>query len=177
MAAVIVATFPTQTALRRALDHLVENSTVTIKRAAVVAKAASGETIVLDDDLSSAEGGTAGGTLGAAMAALGMVQLGALALPGIGTVIALGAGVLVGGLLGNVTGRFAANLLDFGFRNEQIEALSAQLREGHPALVIETEAAMHDTLERLRIELKPYQAELIEPLHSASQKQPPAATT
>ncbi len=176
MTAVIVATFPTRTALKRALDYLVESGVVTIKRAAVVAKAASGETIVLDDDLSTAEGGTAGGTVGAAMATLGMVQLGALALPGIGTVIALGAGALVGGLLGNVTGRFAANLLDFGFRNDQIEALSAQLREGHPALVIETEAAMAETLTRLRKELKPYQAELIEPLQVASQKQPPAST-
>ncbi|MCA9915853.1 MAG: hypothetical protein KC496_21010, partial [Anaerolineae bacterium] len=65
---------------------------------------------------------------------------------------------------------------DFGFRNEQIEALSAQLREGHPALVIETESAMQETLDQLRKELKPYQAELIEPLSSASQKQPPAGT-
>lgn len=176
MAAVIVATFSTQTALKRALDHLVESKIVNIKRAAVVAKAASGETIILDDDLSSAEGGTAGGTLGAAMAALGMVQLGALALPGIGTVIALGAGALVGGLLGNVTGRFAANLMDFGFRNEQIEALSGHLRKGHPALIIETESAMKEALEQLRKELKSYQAELIEPLHSASQTQPPAGT-
>jgi len=176
MAAVIVATFPTQTALKRALNYLVESKAVIIKRAAVVAKAASGETIVLDDDLSMAEGGAAGGTIGAAMAALGMVQLGALALPGIGTVIALGAGALVGGVLGNVTGRFAANLLDFGFQNEQIEALSAQLREGHPALILETEASMKETLERLRKELKPYQAELIEPLQVASQKQPPAST-
>ncbi|MDQ7026847.1 MAG: hypothetical protein Q9P44_14960, partial [Anaerolineae bacterium] len=133
----IVVVFPTRRALTRALDHLQENKVVEIKRAAVVAKAGSGETVILDDDLSADEGGVAGGTLGAAMAALGIVQFGALALPGVGPIIALGASAIVGGLLGNVTGRFAANLMDFGYKNEQIEALSERLQEGHPALVLE----------------------------------------
>ena len=160
----LVAIFPSRSTLVRALQHLNTIDEIEIKRAAIVAKAADGETIILDDDLSADEGGVAGGTLGAAMAALGMVQLGALALPGIGPVIAVGAGVLVGGLLGQVTGRFAANLLDFGFRNEQIEVLAEELTAGHPALVLEV-----DDLKTIRphIEeaLSAYQAELIAPLH------------
>ena len=169
----VVVVFPTRRSLTRALDHLQETELVDIKRAAVVAKASTGETVVLDDDLSPDEGGIAGGTLGAAMAALGMVQLGALALPGIGTVIALGASAIVGGLLGNFTGRFAANLLDFGYKNEQIESLSERLQEGHPALLLELEEP-DKAIQTLRDELKAFRAELIEPLHKASMKPPPA---
>jgi uncharacterized membrane protein len=169
----IVVVFPTRRALTRALDHLQEAKVVDIKRAAVIAKAGTGETIILDDDLSPDEGGITGGTLGAAMALLGIVQLGALALPGVGPIIALGGSALVGGLLGNVTGRFAANLLDFGYKNEQIEALSERLQEGHPALVMEIKEPAQ-ALETLRRELKPFRAELIEPLNQAASKLPPA---
>lgn len=169
---VIVAIFPTRRALTRAVDYLKENSIVSIHRAAIVARAASGETLIIDDDLSPDEGGVAGGTLGAAMAALGIVQLGALTLPGVGPIIALGASALVGGLLGNVTGRFAANLLDFGYHNAQIEVLSQQLEEGHPALVLEISDPV-EGLEILQTELKRFRAYLIEPLHKATGKLPP----
>lgn len=161
---VVVVIFPSRNVLVRALEHLHTLKEIEISRAAIVAKAADGETIVLDDDLSPDEGGVAGGTLGAAMAALGMVQLGALAIPGIGAIIAIGAGALVGGLLGRATGRFAANLLDFGFRNEQIENLSQELTAGHPALVLEI-TNLHDVQDILKRELQPYQAELIAPMH------------
>jgi uncharacterized membrane protein len=169
---VIVAIFPTRRALTRAVDYLKDNAVVEIRRAAIVARAGSGEILVLDDDLSPDEGGVAGGTLGAAMAALGIVQLGALTLPGVGPIIALGASALVGGLLGNVTGRFAANLLDFGYHNAQIEALSQQLEEGHPALVLEISDAVAG-LEILQTELKRFRAYLIEPLHKATGQLPP----
>ena len=169
----IVAVFPTRRTLTRALDHLQQTKVVIIKRAAVVAKASTGETVILDDDLSPDEGGIAGGTLGAAMAALGIVQLGALALPGVGPIIALGASAIVGGLLGNVTGRFAANLMDFGYKNEQIENLSGQLQEGHPALVMELEDP-DNALEVLKNVLKNFRAELIQPLDATSVKPPPA---
>lgn len=169
---VVVAIFSSRRSLTRALDYLNESKIVDIKRAAVIAKASSGEVKILDDDLSPDEGGIAGGTLGAAMTALGLVQLGALALPGVGAIIAIGGGVLVGGLLGNVTGRFAANLLDFGYRNEQIEALSAKLEAGHPALILEIDN-MEEGLKLLQNELKTFRAELIEPLHKAASNLPP----
>lgn len=161
---IIVAIFPSRDILIRALDHVMQMEGLEIQRAAIVARAKSGETVILDDDLSPDEGGIAGGTLGAAMTALGLVQLGALALPGVGPIIALGAGALVGGLVGRATGRFAANLLDFGFKNEQIEALAQQLEAGHPALVLELKEAA-GMLDTLRKALKPYRAELVEPLH------------
>ncbi len=169
---ILVAIFPSRKTLVRALEHLNALESIDIRRAAIVAKATDGETIILDDDLSADEGGIAGGTLGAAMAAFGMVQLGALALPGIGAVIAIGGGALVGGLLGQITGRFAATLLDFGFRNEQVENLSNELTAGHPALVIEVDN-LQKMLELIKAELKDYQAELIAPMHRTGRLQKP----
>jgi uncharacterized membrane protein len=174
MAGIIVAIFPSRNLLVRALDPVMNHPGVKIKKAAVVAKAKSGETVVLDDGLGPDEGGVAGGTLGAAMTALGLVQLGALALPGVGPVIALGAGALVGGLVGRATGRFASNLIDSGFKNEQIDLLAQSLEAGHPALVLEIENDK-EALEILRAALKDYQAELVEPLHKVAtgQLKPP----
>jgi uncharacterized membrane protein len=164
----IVAVFPSRSVLTKALDHVMELKDLSIDHAAIVAKADDGEVVVLDDTIGPDEGGIAGGTLGAAMAALGLVQLGALALPGIGAIIALGAGALVGGLVGQMTGRFAANLMDFGFRTEQIEALSHRLQAGHAALVMQVKNPQ-TALPRLRDELKPYRAELVERLRGAGQ--------
>ncbi len=163
---IIVAIFPSRIILTKALDHIMELEDIHIQRAAIVARAATGETIILDDDISADEGGIAGGTLGAAMTALGLVQLGALALPGVGPIIALGAGALVGGLVGRATGRFAANLVDLGFKNDQIDELAQQLQAGHPALVMEIPSA-RTVLPRLRDELKPFRAELVEPIEKA----------
>ena len=163
---VIVVVFPSRSILTKALDHLKTLRDFEFEHAAIVAKANSGEVVILDDNVGPDEGGITGGTLGAAMAALGMVQLGALALPGLGPIIALGAGALVGGLVGNVTGRFAANLLDLGYRNEQIEALAEQLKAGHPALVLSVKDA-HEALPLLQREMTAYKAEMIERLRAA----------
>ncbi|HVU10799.1 MAG TPA: hypothetical protein VHD90_05950 [Phototrophicaceae bacterium] len=161
----ILAIFPSRKMLTRALDHLVEIKELDIQHAAIVAKARNGEVVVLNDELGPDEGGITGGTLGAAIAALGMVQFGALALPGIGAIIAVGAGVLVGGLVGRVTGRFAANLLDSGYRKEEVETLAARLQAGHPALVLEVKDTIN-TLPRIREELSSYRAELVEQMRA-----------
>jgi hypothetical protein len=99
------------------------------------------------------------------MTAWSLAQLGALALPGVGPIIVLGAGALVGGMVGRATGRFAANRIDFSSRNEQLEALAPELEAGHPALVLELSEG--SVLERLREDLKPFQAELVEHLREA----------
>ncbi|MDZ4765975.1 MAG: hypothetical protein SGI73_15625 [Chloroflexota bacterium] len=162
----IVAVFPSRIMLTRALDHLMEHNEWGIQHTAIVAKANTGEVVILDDNIGADEGGIAGGTLGAALTLFSIAQLGALALPGIGPIIALGAGALVGGLVGSVTGRFAANLRESGFKREQIEALVKQLESGHPAMVIEVKDAL-DALPRLKDALKPYRAELVERVRAA----------
>lgn len=162
----IVAVFPSRVILTKALDRVMELDYLHIRSAAIVAKAHSGEVVILDDDISANEGGIAGGTLGAAVAALGLVQMGALLLPGVGPIIALGTGLLAGGLVGSVTGRFVANLMDFDYKNYQVRTLAAELQSGHPALVLELENAL-DVLPMLRKDLQPYRAELVEELHEA----------
>jgi uncharacterized membrane protein len=162
----IVAVFPSRGVMMRALERVTKLDYVDIRRAAIVVKATSGETVVLNDGIGPDEGGIAGGTLGAAMTMLGLAQLGALALPGVGVVIALGAGALVGGLVGRATGRFAINLLDQGFAKTQIEALARRLQAGHPALVLEVKQR-ELVLPRLRADLRAYRAELVEPLEEA----------
>jgi uncharacterized membrane protein len=162
----IVVVFPSRSVLTKALEHLKTVHEFEFDHAAIVAKANSGEVVILDDKVGPDEGGIAGGTLGAAMAALSIAQLGALALPGIGPIVAIGAGALIGGLVGNVTGRFAANLLDSGYKNEQIEALARRLEAGHPALVLSVKD-FHTALPLLQRELAPYKAEMIERLRAA----------
>ena len=158
----VVLVFESRALLTKALDKMSLLDYVDARRAAIVARAANGETIVLDDTITPDQGAIAGGTLGAALSLLGVAQLGALALPGVGAIIALGAAAIVGGLLGRLTGRWAANFMEFGFRPEQIESLAAQIQEGYAALVIELWDA-DAVLPRLRDDLRPYRYEVIQP--------------
>lgn len=157
---VVLLVFPSRTVLTKALDRMAKFDYIDIRRGAIVAKAKTGETILLDDDISPDQGGIAGGTLGAAMSAFGVAQLGALALPGVGAIIALGAAALVGAMVGRATGRFAANHVDFGFRVEQIEHLVAQLQADRPALVLDMKN-VDQIVERLKEDLRPYKFEVI----------------
>jgi uncharacterized membrane protein len=157
---IVLLVFPSRTVLTKALDRMVKFDYIDIRRGAIVAKAKTGETILLDDDVSPDQGGIAGGTLGAAVSAFGVAQLGALALPGVGAIIALGAAALVGALVGRATGRFAANHVDFGFRVEQIEHLVAQLQADRPALVLDMKN-VDQIVDRLKEDLRPYKFEVI----------------
>ncbi len=158
---IILIVFPSRSALAKGLEHLSQIEGFEFQRATILAKARSGEITVLDDGIGANEGSIAGGTLGAAMAALGVAGLGALALSGIGAVIAIGSAALAGAVVGGVTGRVAANLLEGGSHEELRQQLAERLQEGHPALVLSVKNA-HDILPVLRRELTPYKAELIE---------------
>jgi uncharacterized membrane protein len=162
----IVAIFPSRVILTKALDYIMRLDDFDVVRAAIVAKNEDGKVVVLRDDLGGEEGGLAGGAFGAAVGALGVAQLGALALPGVGPVLAIGAGALFGGLVGGMTGRVAANLIDFGLHHEQIDSLTHHLEAGHPALVMEVEDGI-SALQRLREELRAFRAEAVERLNEA----------
>jgi len=162
----IVAVFPSRVILTKAMDRIMELDYINVRHAAIIAKANDGEVVILDDDISPDEGSIAGGTLGAAMTAFGLVQLGALALPGIGPIIALGTGLVAGGILGGVAGRVAATLIDLDYKPLHIKTLAAELQAGHPAIVLEVENA-EAILPTLREELSLYRAELVELLHEA----------
>lgn len=170
----VVAVFPSRKKLLRALDHLMEQSVVDIQRASVVSRAENGETIVMGDDLSPDEGGIAGSVLGAAIGVLGMAQLGALTLPGIGPIIVLGTGILLGGVLGRMTGRFAADIFDFSLTDDLLDLFTQQLQSGHSALVLQLCEDHTKSLPTLQDVLKPFGVEFIETLKTATTKQPPA---
>lgn len=168
---IVVAVFPSRKTLVRALDHLTDNPIVDIKRAAVVAKASSGETVFVDDDLSADEGGIAGGAFGALVGVLGFVSMGALALPGVGPVVALGAGVVIGGFAGHITGRVTAGLLKGGLRDELLATVTNSLEAGHPALLLQVDDAVK-ALDILRDALKPFRVETIESIHTTALNPP-----
>ena len=159
----IFAVFPSRRILVKALDHIIQIEDLDYIHAAIVTRARDGEIVVIDDQLSADEGGIAGGTLGAGISLLGLVQLGALALPGVGPIIALGAGALVGSLVGGVTGRFASQFIDAGLRVEQLQGLSPYLHDRNTVLVLEVQDS-REILERLRNEFKAFQVERVERL-------------
>ncbi len=157
----IVAFFPSRTHLGKALDHLMTLPELRIQHALALTRATTGELVMVDDELGPEEGGAAGGTFGAALAALGVVQLGALALPGVGPIVAIGVGALFGGLIGSATGRIATNLIDTQLNSSEIALLTERLQTGHAALVLQLRDS-DKRIDRLRQELAPYQAELVE---------------
>lgn len=161
----VVAVFPSRKLLVRALDQLRTVKDLHVERAAIIALASDGEVTVVNDSLGPDEAGITGGTFGAAITLLGLVQFGALALPGIGAIIALGAGALVGGLVGGATGRFAANLLDSGYQSDQIEGLTVDLEAERPALVLQIRDYEQESL-RVREVLTKYRAKIVEQAQS-----------
>ncbi|MDX2162962.1 MAG: hypothetical protein SF162_16725 [bacterium] len=157
----IVAVFPSRAALTTALDQLKQWKQSPIRRAAIVAKAESGEIVVVGDDIGVDEGGIAGGTLGLGIGALGMVQLGALAVPGIGAVI-VATGALAGALLGSITARIGVLLLALRRKADaEYQALASQLRAGSPALVLELRSGL-DALPLLQDLFDKHRAEVLQ---------------
>jgi uncharacterized membrane protein len=155
---IIVAVFPSQSVLLKALDLLLEDAASDIRQAAVVAKSKTGDILFLDDTLSQEEGGVVGGLVGGAMGSLGLAALGALTLPMFNAVLVFGVASLLGGLLGWILGQLVARAYRSGFGSDVIEALSGKLQEGRPALVLHAKDAAR-LLPRLRDQLK--QAEIV----------------
>lgn len=163
MSDVIMLIFPSRGHLVDATEKLQSLPNIKLKNTAMIVKADDGETLVLEDDIAPVEGSVAGGTLGGLMTALGVAQLGAFLLPGVGPILAIGAGALIGALVGGTAGGVTAGLLDFGFKNSQLEALGKRLEVGHTALVVEVEGGP-DVVQQVTRELQPYGAELVTPV-------------
>ena len=145
----ILIRFPTRHALTEALNHLQTLEALHLEGAAVIAR------------VGPDEGGIAGGTLGAAPPVRGVASFRALALPGVGPVIALGAGALAGALAGGFTGRVAGEIIERSFRSDTLTELAAGLEAGHPALVL-TVADPKATLPLIKAEMAAYRAEVVE---------------
>lgn len=161
MSTTLIAIFPSRQAVIEALDSLSTMKLVEVDKAAVVAKAATGEIIVVNNRIQPNEGRNMGGSLGALMTALGVAHFGALAFPGIGPILVMGAGALVGGLVGGATGQVAALLLNAGTHKEAIDSLATRLQSNEAALILELEE--RDSLPQLRCELSKMNVQLLEP--------------
>jgi hypothetical protein len=163
---IIVAVFPSQTVLMKALDYLLEEAAGDVRRAAVVAKSRTGEILILDDSLGEGEGGIIGGVVGAGLMSLGFAALGAMALPAMNALLVTGMGVVIGGLIGWFIGQVVARYTRFGFARNTIDTLATHLKDGHPALMLQARD-VQQLLPRLRDNLQ--QAELIDTLLNVGQ--------
>jgi uncharacterized membrane protein len=157
MSTTMIAVFASRQQVIDAVNSLGALELVDVSRAAVVAKADTGKMIIVDNLITPQEGRNAGMGFGALMTALGIAHIGALALPGIGPLIAIGASALVGGLVGGATGQFAAVLINFGFQKDQVQALADHLENGEAALILELDerdhlAQIHAELEKLEVQ-------------------------
>src|SRR5262245_25888065 len=88
-------------------------------------------TDIVDDDVTAGEGALIGGLEGGLLGfALG---LGALAIPGIGPVLAFGplVGALIGAGTGAVTGGLAASLIDSGIDTTDANTYAEAVRRGY----------------------------------------------
>ncbi len=159
----VVAMFPSRNLLAKALDHITDLQDIEVLRAAIVAKASSGRTIVIDDDITADEAGVAGALLGAIIMILGAIQFGALETGFPLAVIGLLLATIAGGMLGATTGRFAKGMLATrGFvkvAREQVESLAMQVDTGRLALVLQVKNS-HNVLARLSEELRRFKAEI-----------------
>ncbi len=158
---IIIVIFPSRRILVKALDHLLEVA-VDIRQAAVIAKSQTGKILVLNDDLSGDDGGLVGGIAGAVIGALAVAGAGLVVIPGnLLTVLAVGA--LIGGVVGGLVGRLIASTMRFGFARPYVNAIADRLQTGNSALMLRVEDAA-TLLPKLKNELEPYRAELIEQL-------------
>lgn len=111
-----------------AYNHLVIDSTPDMKT---------------DNDVSGSEGGGFGAVVGGITGAV--VALTAIAIPGIGPIIAAGplvallggaTGAVVGGAVGAVTGSIAASLIDLGIPDAEAEHYAESVRRGHALVTV-----------------------------------------
>jgi hypothetical protein len=94
-----------------------------------------------------------GAGIGAAIGGLGglLVGLGALAIPGVGPVIAAGPllAALTGAGVGAVTGGIVGALVDLGIPDEQAHIYSEGLRRGHVLVIAQAPDASADAVTRI----------------------------
>lgn len=160
MADPVILVFPSRRQLADAVDRLKTLDYIDTRGTAIITKAADGEVVVYDNDISVREGSITGGTLGSLLAALGVAQLGAFLLPGVGPIIALGLGALAGGIVGGAAGGATAGLMDFGFDNTLLETLAARLKDGYAAAVLRVDDA-ESIAQRLENDLRRYEVEVL----------------
>ena len=93
--------------------------------------------MIVNNNVTAREGLISGGMVGAALAGLGAIQLGATILPGISATLAVLLLALVGALIGGGIGRLVAVRIVFGFDPAVLEKTAERLRAGEIALLLQ----------------------------------------
>lgn len=133
MSKTVLGVFDSEDQAKRAVDEL-EKKGFSRDEISIVAKEGSvrGDSQQGDDGLS--EGITTGGVVGGAAGLL--ASMGALAIPGIGPVLAVGPIAAVLG--GAVTGGLAGGLIDWGIPEESGRRFQDRVREGKIVTLVRT---------------------------------------
>lgn len=157
---VIVAVFPSRDLLTNALDHITDMRDVVVKRAAVVAKATSGETIIFNDNVSAHDGGFVGGVVGGVLGALVTAQQGALTMTTFNSTTTLIFGFILGMIIGAGLGWGIFNHLDLGNNAQHFNSVLPKVDSERPTLILEIrrDKKMHA---RLLHELNQFEAEVL----------------
>ncbi|MFP4323859.1 MAG: hypothetical protein ACLFTK_15500 [Anaerolineales bacterium] len=174
MSSVIIAIFSDKSHVRRVVDELSHIQGLEIGQAIVAMRLQTGELKILEGELSPQEARRLGRRFGAVMSALGITQFGALALPGLGPILAVGVGAILGGWVGGATGRFVGQLLSAGFQQDQIDQLTAHLKQDQIALLLEVENP--EDLPTLRQALQIDSIDILETGSDALAQLPPSET-
>lgn len=133
----LMALFSSRQAVLDTLEELSQFRLLDIQKAAIIAKAASGKLVMVDNKLKPSQARKWGMGVGALLTCLGVIRLGAFALPGIAPVLAIGIAVILGTVLGGAIGQYAALLLRLGFLRDQLKTIAASLRVGEIALLLQ----------------------------------------
>lgn len=154
----LVVIFESRQTLIEAMDHLLAEglgSLLDIGHAALIVRPASEQpAIIINNNVTAREALVAGATGGAAMMALGCIQLGALGLPGPEAFLAIGIGAAAGAGIGAGIGALVANRITFGFRPSLLQMTARELAPGQVALLLQVRPAHLPVLRQKMVELK-----------------------
>lgn len=156
----IMIVFPTRGSLADATDKLHQITGLQTHGTALIVRAEHGEVTIYEDDITPTEGAITGGTLGGLIGALGIAGLGAFLLPGIGPIIAIGAGAVAGGLIGGATGGVTAKMVDHGINNHLLDELARQMADNETAVVMDIEGTT-EQLKEVEVDIAEFNGKLV----------------
>lgn len=142
----VIGLFDTAAAAQRVVQELIDAG-INRDEISLVANNASGEYEVSDADGNVGAGeGAAVGAVGGGLLGL-LAGLGALAIPGIGPIVAAGplAGALAGALAGGVTGGVVGALVDLGVSDDEASYYAEGIRRGGTLVTVKTDDAYVNT--------------------------------
>ena len=135
----VIGLFESSDAAHRTVQELIDSG-ISRDDISLVANNSAGEFEVTDGDGSATATGATAGAVGGGLLGL-LVGLGALAIPGIGPVVAAGplAGALTGALAGGAVGGIVGALVDLGVSEDEAGYYAEGIRRGGTLVTVRTD--------------------------------------